>query len=134
MVDCPNRVTVAVVAEGVLQWKMWGNLSASALQCGMCQISRRELSKVSFIRNNTMEEDRAATNLGEAADAAASIEPEVVPRVPKKRFIGRRAAAGKAGTAGELNVTVEGSGAIQGIRCQAKCIVSPTYWVFSCPA
>lgn len=65
--------------------------------------------------NLAMEEDRAATNLGKAEDTEASAEHEAVPRVPKKRFIGRRAAAEKTGTAGEPHVTAEDSSAIQGI-------------------
>ena len=106
---------------------MWGKLSASALfqSAGCC---------IKFLARNTsspgnvaMEEDRAATNLGQAADAEASAEHEVAPRVPKKRFIGRRAAAENAGTAGEPNVTVENSGAIQGICYQTRASVSPTY-------
>jgi hypothetical protein len=70
--------------------------------------------------NIAMEEDRAATNLGRATDVEVSAEHEVAPRAPKKRFIGRRAAAEKAGTTSEPNVAVEDSGAIQGIRCQAN--------------
>ncbi|MCJ1243983.1 Diphthamide biosynthesis protein 1 [Trapelia coarctata] len=63
-----------------------------------------------------MEEDRAATNLGQATYAEASAEHEVAPRLPKKRFIGRRAAAEKAGTIAEPDVMVEDSGAIQVAR------------------
>ena len=61
-----------------------------------------------------MEEDRALTNLSSASEAAQT-EVEVVQdaqRVPKKRFIGRRAAAEKAAKDGGANI--EDSGAIQG--------------------
>lgn len=62
-----------------------------------------------------MEDDRAAMNLGQTADAELSTEHEVVSRLPKKRFTGRRAAAEKAGTTSEPSVAVEDSGTIQRI-------------------
>jgi 2-(3-amino-3-carboxypropyl)histidine synthase len=60
-----------------------------------------------------MEEDRAETNLGPSMETEATIEEEAVTRIPKKRFIGKRAAAAKLGTDGDLNATIENSGTIQ---------------------
>ena len=69
-----------------------------------------------------MEEDRAETNLGIAQDAAASAEPAEVPRVPKKRFVGRKTAAENAAKSsnGASNGTIEDSGAIQGIYHETR--------------
>ena len=58
-----------------------------------------------------MEEDRAETNLGQAVDVEQSIKE--VPRQPKKRFIGRRAAAERPAERGSTTGTIEESGAIQ---------------------
>lgn len=70
-----------------------------------------------------MEEDRAQTDLGIAADieeAHAPPPPEPSTRQPKKRFVGRRTAAAR--NAGS-EPTGEESGAIQGkIRdCKTIC-------------
>ncbi|MCJ1350080.1 MAG: Diphthamide biosynthesis protein 1 [Icmadophila ericetorum] len=58
-----------------------------------------------------MEEDRAETNLGQAVDIEAPAKE--VARQPKKRFIGRRAAAEKAADNVGSKNTIEESGAIQ---------------------
>ena len=61
-----------------------------------------------------MEEDRAQTNLS-SAPASAQADSEIVQdvqKVPKKRFIGRRAAAEKAAKDGSVNI--EDPGAVQG--------------------
>ncbi|TKA74743.1 Diphthamide biosynthesis protein 1 [Cryomyces minteri] len=60
-----------------------------------------------------MEEDRAVANLGPPVPADLNGETSTPPRQPKKRFTGRRAAAGKAGAKLDPNATIEDSGAIQ---------------------
>ena len=62
---------------------------------------------------NAMEEDRAEANIGQAIDDKLLIK-EDVPRHPKKRFIGRRAATERAVEQGVSQGTIEDSGAIQG--------------------
>lgn len=66
-----------------------------------------------------MEEDRAQTDLGIAADIEEAEAPPPVQRQPKKRFVGRRTAANTAsnGTGGP---SVEDSGAIQGWALQYR--------------
>lgn len=59
-----------------------------------------------------MEDDRAQTDLGIAADIEEAQAPEPVQRQPKKRFVGRRKAAEGARNGGAPSV--EDSGAIQG--------------------
>ena len=61
-----------------------------------------------------MEEDRARTGLHQLVDGDTDSLPQNAPRVPHKRFVGRRAAAEKAGNGNELSATIEDSGAIQG--------------------
>jgi 2-(3-amino-3-carboxypropyl)histidine synthase len=60
-----------------------------------------------------MEDDRAATNLGPSAEDGMNEEPTVVPRQPKRRFVGRKAAEK---VAGNPNENIEDSSAIQGVR------------------
>jgi 2-(3-amino-3-carboxypropyl)histidine synthase len=64
-----------------------------------------------------MEDDRAATNLGPSAEDGMIEEPVQVPRHPKRRFVGRKAAevAGKPASA-DPNANIEDSSAIQGVR------------------
>ena len=63
-----------------------------------------------------METDRAQTDLGEAVNAELSASKSDAPKQPKKRFIGRKAAAEKAEKNGGSNATIEDSGAIQGLQ------------------
>lgn len=60
-----------------------------------------------------MEEDRAETNLGSIENDQPQIEPPEVPRVPKKRFVGRKTAITKEQPS-TSNSTIEESSAIQG--------------------
>ncbi|EON67988.1 diphthamide biosynthesis protein 1 [Coniosporium apollinis CBS 100218] len=60
-----------------------------------------------------MEEDRAAANLGPAVGDNMSGEAAVASKQPKKRFVGRRAAAERAASNADPNATIEDSGAIQ---------------------
>lgn len=64
-----------------------------------------------------MEEDRAQADLGIAADIEEAHAPPPAPvqKVPKKRFVGRRTAAGNAKN-GAGGPSIEDSGAIQGRR------------------
>jgi len=62
-----------------------------------------------------MEDDRAATNLGPILDPSSEDPPADGPKISRRRFIGRRAAAEKAGQNGASNQhNIEDSGAIQG--------------------
>lgn len=63
-----------------------------------------------------MEEDRAVTNLGPTAEDGFNSEVPVVPKQPKKRFVGRKQADRAAGKT-DPNANIEDSGAIQGIFC-----------------
>lgn len=58
-----------------------------------------------------MEEDRAQSDLGIAADIEEAQTPSPALKQPKKRFIGRRAAANAAVKNG---ASLEESGAVQG--------------------
>jgi len=67
-----------------------------------------------------MESDRQQADLGpvESADLNGDTAPE--PRQPKKRFVGRRAAAERAAAKGQTDGGIEDSNAVQGaayIRC-----------------
>lgn len=60
-----------------------------------------------------MEEDRAEADFGQGINAELLVK-EDVPRYPKKRFIGRRAATEKAKEQAVSPNTIEDSGAVQG--------------------
>ena len=61
-----------------------------------------------------MDEDREQANLG--TDIATQLSQDVTaqPRQPKRRFIGRRAAAERAAARGDEASGIEDSGAVQG--------------------
>ena len=67
-----------------------------------------------------METDRVQTDLGEAVDAELSASKSDSLKQPKKRFIGRKAAAELAGKNGGSNGTIEDSGAIQGSQIRGQ--------------
>lgn len=76
-----------------------------------------------------MEDDRAQVDLGVAVDVEERLEEVAAQRQPKKRFVGRRAAAASSS---ETNGNVEHNGAIEGKRislCTAQCVSanSPKY-------
>lgn len=60
-----------------------------------------------------MEEDRALVDVGIAADIEESQAVQNAVKQPKKRFVGRRAAA-EASKSTSGNTPIEDSGAIQG--------------------
>jgi 2-(3-amino-3-carboxypropyl)histidine synthase len=62
-----------------------------------------------------MEDDRAQVDLGIAADIEANHIAENPVRQPKKRFIGRRAAAEATAKSSTSGATTQQSRAIQGI-------------------
>ncbi len=62
-----------------------------------------------------MEEDRALVDVGKAVDAELETQKPTETQQPKKRFIGRRAAAEIAQKKGDSNNTIEDSGAITGL-------------------
>ncbi|XPS72358.1 2-(3-amino-3-carboxypropyl)histidine synthase [Ascochyta lentis] len=60
-----------------------------------------------------MEEDRAATNLGPEVDESITEEPVAVPKQPKRRFVGRKAADKGGEPQADPNANIEDSSAIQ---------------------
>lgn len=67
-----------------------------------------------------MEEDRARVDLGETLNAEPGAEKQEKQKKPKKRFIGRKEAAERAEKGGDMNGTIEDSGAIQGVQRASK--------------
>lgn len=69
-------------------------------------------------RHNTrnMEEDRAATNLGPEVEEGISEEPAVVPKQPRRRFVGKKTAGAASEQQSDPNTNIEDSSAIQGVR------------------
>lgn len=63
-----------------------------------------------------MEEDRAVADLGPGLATDINGDAETVPKTPKRRFIGRKAADAKAAArAAETgSATIEETGAVQG--------------------
>lgn len=61
-----------------------------------------------------MEENRALADIGKTVDAKLETDIVSETRQPKKRFIGRRAAAELAQKKGDINSAIEDSGAIKG--------------------
>ena len=73
-----------------------------------------------------MEEDRVATNLGpDISSSLEKSEPRADAKLPKRRFIGKRAATQRASTNGTPNDgqdgNIEDSGAIQSMIQPASC-------------
>ena len=64
-----------------------------------------------------MEDDRAQVDLGKAVDTEMDLEIREKPKQPKKRFIGRKAAAEIAESRSQSTRTIEDSDAIQGMSC-----------------
>jgi len=67
-----------------------------------------------------MESDREATNLGAKGTADIQSEATSATKQPKRRFIGRRAAAERAAAAGNSssNANIEDSNAVQGRKAR----------------
>ncbi len=63
-----------------------------------------------------MEDDRAQTNLSEAVEAECVSDVPEKAKQPKKRFVGRKAAAQKTSQDGGSNETMDDGGAIQGLE------------------
>lgn len=64
--------------------------------------------------NFKMESDREASNLGLTISVEPSVEEGEKPRLPRKRFIGRRTAAERASKHGDLISPIEESKELQG--------------------
>lgn len=76
-----------------------------------------------LVKHNTvMEKDRQQADLGPDVSADMNGEVEAPRKQPKKRFIGRRAAAEKAAARGETTGGIEDSGAIQGAGLDCICL------------
>lgn len=67
-----------------------------------------------------MEEDRAQVDLGGAVDAELGLENQEKQKQPRKRFIGRKEAAERAEKRSDTDVTIEDTGAIQGMQSASK--------------
>ena len=80
-----------------------------------------------------MDGDRVETNVGQAREVEHIGKSEDAPRLPKKRFIGRRAAAGKAATRNNPSASIEDSGAIQGSRCDGPSRANCTHYITQSP-
>ena len=65
---------------------------------------------------SSIEEDRAATNLGPEADQGIPEETVPVPKQPRRRFVGRKTADKGHEQAADPNANIEDSSAIQGVR------------------
>ena len=63
-----------------------------------------------------MELDRSEVNIGIAVKTELEVEKQEKVRKPRKRFIGQRAAAERAGGKDDSSVAMEDNGAIQGAR------------------
>lgn len=61
-----------------------------------------------------MEEDRAQSDLGVAADIEEAHAPPPAQRQPKKRFVGRRTAAADAAKKDGAGSTAGANGAVEG--------------------
>ena len=61
-----------------------------------------------------MEEDRAQVDFGAAVEAELAADRYEQSRQPKKRFVGRKAAAARTGSQADGIKAVENNGAIQG--------------------
>jgi 2-(3-amino-3-carboxypropyl)histidine synthase len=61
-----------------------------------------------------MESDRAQADLGQGIEAELAADKHGNPKQPKRRFIGRKAAAERAEQNGSFDATIEDSGTIQG--------------------
>lgn len=66
-----------------------------------------------FASHTKMEQDRQQADVSTPELDGEAI---AVSKQPKKRFIGRRAAAEKAAAKGDTNAGIEDSGAIQGLH------------------
>lgn len=78
-----------------------------------------------------MESDRAQANLGDAIDDELEVDKQEKPKQPRRRFIGRKAAAERAELNGGSNGTIEDSGAIQGISTPCSSVFGYTDIVIS---
>lgn len=61
-----------------------------------------------------METDRAQVDVGHAVDAEITGEKQEQPKQPRRRFIGRKAAAASAQKKAEANGHIEDGAAVQG--------------------
>ncbi len=62
-----------------------------------------------------MEDDRVQVDLGIAAEIEVEQIAQDFVKQPKKRFVGRRTAAGAAAKVGSPSASIEDSGAVQGM-------------------
>lgn len=63
-----------------------------------------------------MEIDGSGVDIGVAVETEPEVEKQENVRKPRKRFVGQRAAAERAGGKDDSSVAIEDNGAIQGAR------------------
>lgn len=66
-----------------------------------------------------MEDSRAEARVSNATEFESAVENEEKVRVPRKRFIGRRAALERSENNVKLNGAIEENGVIDGLRNQS---------------
>lgn len=108
MVDCNTRSWCRMRYEGEGQWRGTSELFPTP------RFVQRHNHRNTQRAN--MEEDRAATNLGPLEDDGLVGEPPVVPKQPKRRFVGRKTAENAASPPADPNANIEDSSALQGAR------------------
>ena len=81
-----------------------------------------------------MESDRAKVDLGPDVSSENPKPANVpdIPKQPKKRFVGRRAAAERAERDGKASASIEDNGAIQGTEFILLIGQPFTYGIISC--
>jgi hypothetical protein len=82
---------------------------------------------INFCVRLKMEQDRQQADI---STPELDGEAVAVSKQPKKRFIGRRAAAEKAAAKGDTNGGIEDSGAIQGLYLVTACHLDYTDFLF----
>ena len=83
------------------------------------QSTSAESNGLNFIMNPIIMDQNSETNKENGFDINLGKPPQEGVKIPKKRFIGRRAAAERAEKTGITKAAIEENGAIQGIPLQA---------------
>ena len=81
-----------------------------------------------------MDGDRVETDISQAGEVDQTEKSENIPRLPKKRFIGRRAAVERAAAISDPSASIEDSGAIQGSSCDSPPRASCTHYIMQSPS
>lgn len=101
------------------RWWAWWGLVRRMHRKSPPPITLRGGQPLATRQDVKMEDDRAQTNLGPAAEDGVPEEAPAATKQPRRRFVGRKktAAAGAAvGSVADANTSIEDSSAIQGVR------------------